>query len=200
MRLEPSRLVHLGLDFVESMFCPGGHMSRKLATTVIIAIIAVTFTLTLSIAAEKESEDVNTRPGKKEVLELMVKSAQMSGKQQNDQLTAIVKNQSKSNTPRSDFLFCLGLAYWNNVQAQKCAGKAYETGRGIIEDFSEAYSWYSLALAKSPDKNTEADQQRMQDKMRVVYPFPSDDDLEQQILAAQDRVKEYQSEVKAEKK
>jgi hypothetical protein len=197
MMLAPGSLVHLGLGIVKSMNVPGGFMIGKLATT---AIIVFTLTLALSIAAETVAENDNTRPGKKEILELMAKSARMSTQQQQDRTAAILKNQAKSSTPRSDFLFCLGLAYLNSVQAQKCVGKAYETGRGIIEDFSEAYQWYSLALAKSPDKNIEADQQRMQDKMRAVYPFPSDDDLEEQIKEAQDRVKEYQSEVKIGKK
>ena len=42
-------------------------------------------------------------------------------------------------------MFCTGLAYLGNAKAQACVAKAYETGLGVVEDLSEAYTWYALA-------------------------------------------------------
>ncbi len=165
-------------------------MLGRLLTT---AIIAFTFTMAQSTAAEQRSEGDKFRLEKKEILDLMAKSGPTPSRQQNDRLNQILKNQPESGTPRSDFLFCMGLAYWNNSTAQICVGKAYETGRGIVEDLSEAYTWYSLA-------SSEADQQRVQMKLQLAYPSPSDEELAEQVKTQQDQIKQNQVEAKKEKK
>jgi TPR repeat protein len=49
-----------------------------------------------------------------------------------------------------------------NYKAQRCVGSAYESARGIVEDLSEAYTWYATALenriADKADEQDEADQ------------------------------------------
>jgi TPR repeat protein len=159
-------------------------MSGRLLATAILFL-----GLGLAQAAAAQQEENNTRLDKKEILDLMKKSARMPSQQQNEKMDAILKTQSESSTPRSDFLFCMGLAYWNNVKAQKCVAKAYELGRGIVEDPAESYIWFSLA-------SSEEDQQRVQIKLRSAYPFPSDEEQEEQVKTLQTRIKQYQAEAK----
>jgi hypothetical protein len=171
---------------------------------------AITILLLIQAAAAQQglpsiSEADKTRPGREEILGAMIKSARMSNQQQDSQLNLALKNQSESKTPRSDFLFCIGLAYRGVGKAQTCVAKAYEAGRGVVEDQIEAYVWHALALenkssAGSTEQSLQAEQQRVKEKLQTAYPFPSDEELENQLKAQQDRIAQYQSDFKKEKK
>jgi hypothetical protein len=175
-----------------------------------VVLTAITFLImTQAIPAQQgsspASEDEKTRPGKEEILGSMTQSARISTQQQDSRLNQILKNQSASKTPRSDFLFCIGMAYRGVVRAQSCVAKAYETGIGVVEDRIEAYGWYAVALenksASGPlEQSLQAETQRVKDKLQTAYPFPSDDDLEDQFKTQQDRIAQYQSDFKKEKK
>jgi hypothetical protein len=176
-----------------------------------VALMAMTVLIIIQAAAAQQgssppaSEDEKTRPGKEEITGSMIKSARLLSQQQDSQLNQILKNQSESKTPRSDFLFCIGLAYRGVGKAQTCVGKAYETGRGVVEDPIEAYIWYALALqnklsAGAAEQSLQADKQRVRDKLQTAYPFPSDEELEDQLKAQQDRIAQYQSDFKKAKK
>ena len=173
---------------------------------VIPAAIAILILMQAAVAQQGSlSEADKTRPGKEEILSSMIKSARMSNQQQDSQLNLILKNQSESKTPRSNFLFCIGLAYRGVGKAQTCIAKAYEAGLGVVEDQIEAYVWYAVAQGnKSPagstEQNFQSDTQRIKDKLQTAYPFPSDEDLENQLKAQQDRIAQYQSDFKKEKK
>ena len=175
-----------------------------------VVLAAFTVLIMIQAAAAQQgaspaSEDEKTRPGKEEIIGSMIKSARMSSQQQDSQLNQILKNQSESKTPRSDFLFCIGPAYRGVGKAQLCVAKAYETGRGVVEDQIEAYIWYALALenkssAGAAEQSLQADKQRLKDKLQTAYPFPSDEELEDQLKSLQDRIAQYQSDFKKEKR
>jgi hypothetical protein len=175
---------------------------------VIPAFIAVLIMIQAAAAQQGSSpasEDEKTRPGKEEIIGSMTRSARMSSRQLDNQLNQILKNQSESKTPRSDFLFCLGPAYRGVGKAQECVAKAYETGRGVVEDQIETYVWYALALqnkssAGSTEQSLQANKERVKDKLQMAYPFPSDEELEDQLKAQQDRIVQYQSDLNKEKK
>ena len=151
------------------------------------------------------SEDTKTRLHKEEVIELMAKTAQMPKAQQDSRLDLILKDQSGSKTPRSDYLLCTGLAYLGNYKAQECVGKAFEKGLGVIEDLSEAYAWYGIALENrgsddAAEQRLEAAKARMTASMRSAYPAPSDDELDEMIDTQRNRIAQYQDEMKKAKK
>ena len=98
----------------------------------------------------------------------------------------IEKDPSGSKTPRSDFLFCVGLAYLGNYKAQAYLGSAYDNGRGIVMDPYESYVWYSVAL-QNASGDTETKQQFRKDRDRIkqtlvsVYPAPTDEELDELV-------------------
>jgi hypothetical protein len=180
----------------------GGFMTKTVVLTAIAMLILVQ-TSTAQQGSSTISEDDKTRPDRTEIINSMVKSAGMSSQQQDSQLNRILKSESK--TPRSDFLFCLGLAYRGVGKAQTCVAKAYETGSGVVEDQIEAYIWYALALenkssAGSTEQSLESEEQRIKTKLQTAYPFPSDEDLENQLKTQHDRIAQYQSDFKKAKK
>jgi hypothetical protein len=151
------------------------------------------------------SEDAKTRLNKQETIDLILKIGRIPRSQQDSRLALIAKNQSDSKTPRSDFEFCMGLAYLNNYKAQACVAQAYERGTGIVEDLSDAYVWYTLALESliedaATQKRLQAEKERITLKLRASYPAPSDDELDDLVKAEKNRMTEYQNEVKKIKK
>ena len=151
------------------------------------------------------SEDVKTRFNKPETIDLMLQTGRIPLAQRNSRIDLILKDQAGSKTPRSDFTFCLGLAYFGNYKAQACVGKAYESGLGIVEDLSEAYTWYAVALDNRIDDSAaqqrlESDKNRIELKLRSSYPAPSDDELEEMLRSQKNRITQYQEEVKKIKK
>jgi hypothetical protein len=171
----------------------GGFMIRRL---LLAAILLAAKSKAAEQGSSTSSEDIQTRPDRQEIISLMIKSGRMPAQQQTDRLNQILA-RSESKTPRSDFLFCTGLAYLGNYRAQTCVAKAYEAGRGVVEDGIEAYVWYSIAAAG--DQKLEVEQERIKTKLQTAYPFPSDDDLEAQLTTQRDRIKQYQADMKKQK-
>jgi hypothetical protein len=176
-------------------------MLRRMSLTVIIALYFSIIPAGAAIRATPvASEDAKTRLNKQEIIDLMLKIRKMPAAQQNSKMSQIAKSQSDGKTPRSDFEFCMGLAYLGNYKAQACAAKAYERGLGIVEDLIDAYVWYVLALENTIDdaatrKRLEEEKERIILKLRSSYPSPSDDELENQVQAEKDRIADYRKEL-----
>jgi len=156
-----------------------------------------------ALAAQATSEDVKSRPNKQEIADLMIQN-RLPGPQQNSKIDQILADQAGSKTPRSDFMFCTGLAYLGNAKAQACVGKAYEMGLGVVEDLSEAYTWYALACETRIAETAVAqkvEETRDQLKLRLlsVYPHPTDEELDDQVKAQKTRIAQYQAEIKKTK-
>jgi TPR repeat protein len=151
--------------------------------------------------ASAASENERTRIYKQDIIELMVQIGRMPVLQQSDKMDKIWKEQSRSKTPRSDFLFCMGYAYLGNYKAQAYLGYALENGRGIVEDLSEAYVWYSVALdhpaaEKEFIQKLQADTQRVKQKLQLSYPAPTDDDLDELVKAKKEQLVLYLAEIR----
>jgi len=165
---------------------------KKLLLTIAMAIPLAAF-------CAQDSEETKTRPNKQEITGMMANISRMSAQQQANKIDSI--NLSASKTLRSDFMFCTGLAYLGNYKAQKCLGEAYENGRGIVEDPSEAYAWYAIAAeGKIPDKavqeKLQAEKDRIENKLLAAYPHPTEDDLADMIKAQKSRIEQYQEDMK----
>jgi TPR repeat protein len=170
-------------------------MVKRLFSAALI-ICSLIFIQEITIAQQPSvSEEAVTRPDKGEIIPWMIYTAHMSEKQQNEKLAAIYKNPSESagKTPRSDFMTCVGLAYWGNAKAQQCVALAYEKSRGIVEDFSEAYAWYALAVSHKTE-GSEENLERIKTRLVSVYPAPTDDDLDAQVASLKNQILKYQTE------
>jgi hypothetical protein len=174
----------------------------------LIALLILPFALSQSVLAEQEattvSQTVKTRLDKQETTNLMLQVGRMSAKEQDARLAGILKDQADSKTPRSDFLFCSGLAYLGNYKAQMCAGYAYEKGLGIVEDLSQAYAWYALALEShitddADAKKLEADRDRVKNRLLSTYPHPTEDDLEALVDSQKSQIARYQEQIAKDK-
>ncbi len=146
-------------------------------------------------------ETDRSRPGKAEIMDWMVRVSAMPPEQRDERIDRICRAQSDAGTPRSDFLFCIGLAYCGSCRAQACVGKAYESGRGIIEDLMEAHAWYDTALQnpdidKSEASRIQADQDRVKSILISVYPAPSDFELQESAAFLKNQILHYQQEIK----
>ena len=171
----------------------------------LIAVIALPILFAHSaLAAQAASEDAKSRPNKQEITDWMVQN-RLPGPQQSGKIDQILANQAGSKTPRSDFMFCTGLAYLGNAKAQACVAKAYEAGLGVVEDLSEAYTWYALACETRSAEASEAqkvEEARDQLKLRLLstYPHPTEEELDDQVNAQKTRIARYQAEIKKTKK
>jgi hypothetical protein len=178
-------------------------MIRKLLLTMIIAL-----PLMIAQSRAQESEDSKARLNKQETLDLMTQSGRMPPQQQKakiDSMWAGSTSPEVSKTPRSDFLFCLGLAFLGNYKAQRCVGSDYEHGIGIVEDLLEALAWYSVALEnptvdESAKGILEADKERVKARLLAAYPHPTEDELDDMTKALQTRIRQYQEDAKKVKK
>ncbi len=155
----------------------------------------------LSQYAIAGSEEARTRPNKEEISALTLEASRMSAREQESRLAQILKDQAGSKTPRSDFMFCTGLAYLGNYKAQRCVGYAYENGIGVVEDLTEAYTWYEIALSNSiPDEadaqKAEEDRDRTRDRLVSAYPHPTEDELNDLVNAQKSRIAQYQEQLK----
>ena len=162
-------------------------------------IIFSLFIIQASAIAQQPSvsENAVTRPDKEEILPWMSYTSRLSGTQQNEKLDAILKSASVSGskTPRSDFMTCLGLAYWGNGKAQQCVAQAYEKSLGIVEDFLEAYSWYAVAHSQKTE-GSEENLERVKTRLLSVYPAPTEDELDAQLAELKNQILKYQAEAK----
>ncbi len=162
------------------------------------------FALSLTAAGQEPPaapENAKTRPTKGEIIDLINRIGRMPAPQRNSRMDIIWKDTAASKTPRSDFMFCVGLAYLGDHRAQACVGNAYEKGIGVVEDLSEAYTWYALAL-EGPVGDKESQQRVQEAKEHVVqrlqssYPAPSDEDLGDMVKAQESRIARYREEAK----
>jgi len=151
----------------------------------------------LSDAAESE----NARLYKESIIGLMVQVGRMSILEQNQKIDAIMAAQSESRTPRSDFLYCSGLAYLGDDRAQACLGHAFEHGRGIVGNLREAYVWYSIALEnptteKEARQKIQADRDRVRKALESGSPAPTEEELENLVKAQKERMVRYLAEIR----
>ncbi len=180
----------------------GGLMFRKFRLTAEIMLVLL---LTLITAAGQDvtpkSEDERSRLTKEEITILMIKVGRMPVPEQDGKMELIWKDPSGSQTPRSDFMFCTGLAYLGNYKAEAYLGFAYQNGRGIVEDLTEAYVWYSVALEhpiddKATAERIRADRNHIKASLQSNYPAPSDDELEDLVKKQRDRMMQYLAEIR----
>lgn len=146
-----------------------------------------------------ESEGEKTRPNRDEIAKLMIQVALLPVAEQNSKMDRIWKDPSGSQTPRSDFLFCTGLAHLGNFKAQACLGNAFENGIGVVNDSYEAYIWYALALdnvigGEELKQKVQESKDRVKRSLMAVYPAPSDQELEEVVAGQKDRIAELQAE------
>jgi TPR repeat protein len=167
----------------------------------VAALIVMAFSSLPARAAEKTtaSEDEKTRLDKQEITALIGKIGGMPRAQQNSEVDRISSNASGSKTPRSDFTFCMGLAFLGNYKAQACVGNAFEHGLGIVEDPTDAYVWYTIALENRIDdeaaqKRLQADKERVSLRFRLNYPSPTDDELDDLVNAQKKQIGQYRDE------
>ena len=147
------------------------------------------------------SESGNARLYKASIISLMVQVGRMSILQQNQKIDNILENQSGSKTPRSDFLFCSGLAYLGDDRAQACLGSAFENGRGIVEDIREAYVWYSIALdnpntEKAIRQKIQEDIDRVKKALRSTTPAPTEAELDDLVKTQKEQMILYIAEIR----
>jgi len=178
-------------------------MSKKLSALIFALLISVIHSAALQGGASDEG--AISRPDKQEIINLMLQTGRMPPPEKNQKLDTLWKNAAASNTPRSDFLFCLALAYLGDYRAQRSTGSAYENARGIVEDLSEAYTWYSIALENqisdpSAAKMIEEDRERVKTKLTIGYPSPTDDELDEMVKAQKARIAQYREEANKAKK
>jgi hypothetical protein len=190
---------------VSGLFCLislGGFMIKMLWLTMMMALSLALLPTTISGQGLKaESENDQTRLSKDEVTRLMIQVGRVPVVEQDHKIEEIWRDQSSSKTPRSDFLFCVGLAYLGNYKAQACLGRAFEKGVGIVQDPTEAYVWYSIALDAPIDEkelrqNIQADRQRIKQGLVSMYPAPSDEELADLVEAQKHRMTEYLTEIR----
>jgi TPR repeat protein len=147
--------------------------------------------MTAAFPEDSASEGTITRPDRQEIIGMMIKTAP----QQNSAIASVIISLPTSTTPRSDFMNCLGRAYWGNPQAQKCVATAYENGRGIVEDPMDAYVWYSIAEQGSESGDASI-AEKLKNKMMATYPAPTEEELEKLVTEQKSQIKQYQEEVK----
>jgi hypothetical protein len=169
-----------------------------------LLIMIIAFPLTLAQLRAQDSEDTKARPNKQEILNLMTSTGKMPAQQQSAKLDSIRQDSSGSKTPRSDFLFCVGLAYRGNYKAQRCVASDFEHGTGIVEDLSEAYAWYSVALEnpridESSKAMLESDKERVKTRLLSAYPHPTEDDLDDMVNTQKSRIEQYNQDARKAK-
>jgi hypothetical protein len=172
---------------------------------IVLTIALPLLFLQAAFAQEPASESAQTRPNKQEIINLMIQIGRMPAQQQNSKIEGLWQDLSASKTPRSDFLFCMGLAHLGSYKAQRCVANAYESGSGIVEDQSEAYAWYAIALEnkitdKTAEQKIEADKERVKTRLLSAYPHPTEDELDDLVRAQQTRITQYRDDLKKTKK
>lgn len=172
-------------------------MFKRLCSVALIIFSLICFQAMAIAQQPSVSEETVTRPDKDEIILWMNYTARMPEKERNEKLDAILKNASGSDskTPRSDFMTCIGLAYWGNGKAQKCVALSYEKSFGIVEDFLEAHAWYALAVSHKIEGSEES-LERIKTRLVSVYPAPTDDELDAQAAALKNQILKYQTEAK----
>ena len=89
----------------------------------------------------------------------------------------------------------------NGFSFEGCVAKAYENGIGVVEDLSEAYTWYALACQTgfadaSEAQKAEENRDRVKQRLISAYPHPTEEELDDQVLAQKAKIAQYQAEIK----
>jgi len=188
-----------------------GRMRKRVISAVILVVFCkisigeTGFCSWQEKPASPASEQAKTRPDREEILEMMASISKVSPPARDSAIEKILKSGPDGKTPRSDFLYCLGAAYLGDVRAQICLGKAYEKGVGIVEDATDAFVWYSIALSGSiSDQALEQEIRTARQRMTAIlvqgYPAPSEEELNALVQKEQLRIREYQEQLRAEHK
>jgi hypothetical protein len=172
-------------------------MIKRLISAVLLAA--------LTLPAMDASEDEKARPNKEEIGKLILQFKGMPAQEQNAKLAGIIAGQDSSKTPRSDFLLCTGLAYLGNYRAQICVARAFEKGIGIVEDLSEAYTWYAVASEsrisdEAEAQKVETERENVKEGLISAYPHPTEDELVDMVEAQKTRIAQYQETTQKSKK
>jgi len=172
-------------------------MYRKFILAVTIPL-ALTLALMTAIGQEIKpaSESEQTLLNKSETIALMNQVKSMSSQQQKEKINQVWMADTNSKTPRSDFLYCSAFAYLNDYKAQACLARAFENGRGIVSNLTDAYVWYTIALEHSAndaalESEIESGQARVKTMLLSVYPAPSDFELEEAVTNQKEKIEEY---------
>ena len=176
-------------------------MKRILSTALIVWTVFLAQSTLLGQTPAAGSEAVKSRPVKEEITGLMNQIGKMPAQQQKSKIDQLPDTPADSKTPRSDFMFCTGLAHLGNAKAQMCVAKAYENGIGVVEDLSEAYTWYALACQTgfadaSEAQKAEENRDRVKQRLISAYPHPTEEELDDQVLAQKAKIAQYQAEIK----
>ncbi len=167
-----------------------------------IALIAFPLILAASAAAADDAQDAKSRPTREEILDQMAKVR--STPSAPGRIAGVLAGLDHTATPRSDFLFCTGLAHLGDARAQACVAKAYERGIGVVEDWMEAHAWYELACETGipdADEARKTAEARDQLTMRLMsaYPHPTEEELADQVGALKSTIARYRAEIEAPK-
>ena len=177
-------------------------MKRDLCAAVMIIAAYVLMPIALSGQEIKAlSEDEQTRLGKDEITKLMIQVRRMPAVERDRKMDLLWSGKSGDKTPRSDFLFGVGLAYLGNYKAQAYLGRAYELGKGIVRDTYESYIWYSIALSNPVDdpeakKKIQSERHHIKQLLVSVYPAPSDQELDDLVEARKRQMSDYLAEIR----
>ena len=172
-------------------------MTKKPAMTIAIIFVAALISAVGQINPASENE--KSLLHKSEIIDLMKQVGQMSTQEQKEKIEKLWTDGSGSETPRSDFLYCSGFAYLDRYKAQACLGRAFEKGRGTVQDYTDAYIWYAIALDHPIEdaafkEKIQAAKARVKMTLHSVYPAPSDYELEDAVKKQKEKIAQYQEE------
>lgn len=175
-------------------------LKHSFLTALILGLTLLAPSVPCSQETAETSENTKARPVKQEISEQMVQIGTMSARQQDSKVDQILARQAESQTPRSDFMFCTGLAYLGNAKAQMCVGKAYENALGVVEDLLDAHTWYAVACQtgfadESQAQKTEQIRDQVKERLISAYPHPTEEELEDQVSAQKTKIEQYQAEI-----
>jgi len=162
-------------------------------------LLTITMMLPVAVLAQEikpASESEKTLLNKSEIIDLIKQVGQMSPQQRNEKIKQLCATDADSKTPRSDFLYCSAFAYLDHYKAQACLARAFENGRGIIQSYTDAYVWYTLALEHPIEdagikEKIQAGQDHIKMMLFSVYPAPSDYELEDEVKTQKEKIEEY---------
>jgi hypothetical protein len=147
------------------------------------------------------SEGERADLAKDDITTLMIMVGRRPVVEQDRRMELIWTNLANSQTPRSDFLFCMGFAYLGNYKAQACLGNAYENGRGVQKDLADAYVWYSIALDNPIDdaanrQKIQADRDRTKRALLTGTPARTEKELDGLVKAQKELKMECLAEIR----
>jgi len=169
--------------------------------------LLLTLTMILALASlcafgqiKPASEEERTLLHKEEIIDCMIQAGRMSPDEQKDKVDRLWANDGGSQTPRSDFLYCYGFAYLDHYKAQACLGRAFENGIGIVQNYTDAYVWYTIALDHPVEdeavwEKIETAKERVKMTLFSVYPAPSDFELDELVKKQKENIAQYQEEI-----